>query len=120
MALKNWLHRFGKKNRTAPAVSDRYGVQRRVQFAYPRFQRIEQSARFAGGYVDFRKCAPVVYMHQAAAEHHRVGAGYPAPQIREIDSVEGLPASEADGFELRLAQRLGGNRHRELGFGVSG
>src|ERR1700684_1050512 len=103
MALKNRLHRFGEQDWATPAMSEGYSVQRRMQIADARLQRIEQAAGFAAGYVDLGKPAPIVHVDQSSAPHYRVGAGHPSPEILEIHGVERLATSQADRFQLLLA-----------------
>ena len=111
---------LAEKNRAAPSVRNLDFAQLGMQIVNPPLDRLEQISRLASGYVDVREIERIVRVHEASAEDHASVAATAAPQVRQIDRVEGIASRKADGFEPLFIHGLSENRERKLRLGAPG
>lgn len=107
-----------EKNGAAPPVRDLDFAQLGMQIVNPPFDRLEEISRVACRDVNLPEIARIVRIHQTSAKHDASVAATTAPQVRQIDRVEGISAGKADGFEPLFIHWLGENCERKLRLGA--
>src|ERR1700683_136581 len=86
-----------------------------MQMEHALFQAIEGRGGFLGGDVYFFQIVGVRGLHQACAPDDGTVRAHAAPEIGEIDCVEGLSLRKAGGCENFFADRTGEDGESEGG-----
>jgi hypothetical protein len=108
-----------EQDRTAPPVRDSDFAERRMKVMNAVLDGLEEIICLPLGYIDLCEIARVVRVDEPGAEYHASVAPTPAPEVWQIDCVEGVPAGKSDGFEPLFIDGLGQDGERELGFGAA-
>src|ERR1700746_1774238 len=99
MGHKDGAPILAEKNRAAPSVRDRDFTKRRMKVMNPPLDGLELILGLSFGNIDVFQIAGVVRVHEPGAADHASVPAAAAPQIWQINRVEGVPTGKADSFE---------------------
>src|SRR5882672_1620392 len=91
----------------SPSVRELDIMQDRMQPAYATLQPGDQLSRLPNRDVNFSQFAPIFHVHKPTPENDSTVGQVAAPQIGEVNRIEGLPRSQPQSLAVRICERLG-------------